>query len=109
MKLQQRHAGHKVRVIAPPPGVIGQLGGKTSDYRAEIEAKVVALARKHHVSYAKSALDKWAGHVTRLVEEELDVDDPVKEALRALQRAGKISRKHMFKMMMEYVTGRPSA
>ncbi|NVD96424.1 hypothetical protein [Massilia sp. BJB1822] len=66
------------------------------------EQHIIDLAKHHKVAYAGTVRDAWAGTVTRLAGDEVK-QDPIKDLLIALQRAGKISTPEMTMLLIEYL------
>jgi hypothetical protein len=60
------------------------------------------LAEKYQVRYEPTKSDQWAHHVTRLMDEEVVLDD-VENTLVALQRAGHLSRREMVRLQAQYL------
>jgi hypothetical protein len=63
---------------------------------------IVKLAKRHHVTYANTVRDNWANAVTRLAGDEVK-QDPIKDLLVALKRAGKVSTNEMAALLIKYL------
>jgi hypothetical protein len=63
---------------------------------------IIRLAKRHHVAYANTVRDNWANAVTRLAGDEVR-QDPVKDLLIALKRAGKVSTNEMAALLINYL------
>ncbi|MBS0340429.1 MAG: hypothetical protein JSS56_07865 [Proteobacteria bacterium] len=70
-----------------------------------VEQFVRDLARKHHVSYTPTSMDRWAETVTKLAGDE-ERTGPVQDLLVALKRAGKLSTGDMAWLLVNYLRGR---
>jgi hypothetical protein len=64
--------------------------------------EICALARKHGVRYAPKPIDEWAGHVTRLAGDDVQLDE-IELLLIALQRAGHITRPDALALQARYL------
>lgn len=62
---------------------------------------VARLARKHHVSYARTAGDEWAETVTRLAGDEVRSDE-TGNLLVALKRAHKLTDREMTSLLINH-------
>jgi hypothetical protein len=60
------------------------------------------LARRNHVAYEATPIDRLANDITRLAGDEVDFD-PIEKMLVALQRAGKIDRLLMVRLQARYL------
>lgn len=67
-----------------------------------VKKYILQLAQKHHVTYKNIFQDRWANSITRLAGDEV-APDPVKDALVALKRAGKVSTDEMAKLLITYL------
>jgi hypothetical protein len=65
-------------------------------------ASIHALAERHNVVYAKTQADVWASHVTRLADDNVELD-PVELLLIALLREGHLSRPEALKLQVNYL------
>lgn len=63
------------------------------------------LAALHGVSYAPTAVDRWAETVTRLAGDEVR-SGPVQDLLVALKRAGKLTKDDMAELLVNYLRER---
>jgi len=62
---------------------------------------VVRLARKHHITYARTTGDEWAETVTRLAGDEVRSDD-IANLLVALKRAHKLTDREMTSLLIHH-------
>ena len=62
---------------------------------------VARLARKHHVTYARTTGDEWAETVTRLAGDEVRSDDTA-NLLVALKRAHKLTDREMTSLLINH-------
>lgn len=62
---------------------------------------VASLARKHHVTYARTAGDAWAETVTRLAGDEVQ-SDATADLLVALKRAHKLTDREMMSLLINH-------
>lgn len=62
---------------------------------------VARLARKHHISYARTTGDEWAETVTRLAGDEVRSDDTA-NLLVALKRAKKLTDREMASLLIHH-------
>lgn len=62
---------------------------------------VARLARKHHISYARTAGDEWAETVTRLAGDEVRSDE-TGNLLVALKRAHKLTDREMTSLLINH-------
>jgi hypothetical protein len=58
-----------------------------TESKAEIANRIRMLAREHGVAFEGTPLDRWAGQITRLAGDAVDLD-PIEDLLTALVRAG---------------------
>jgi hypothetical protein len=65
-------------------------------------ATVRALADRRHVRYAATALDAWAGQVTRLAGDDVQLDE-IEQLLIALQRGGHLTRAQSLAIQVRYL------
>lgn len=65
-------------------------------------AAIRALAERHRVSYAQTATDVWAHHVTRLAGDDVALDE-IELLLIALQRSGHLSRPEALRLQVNYL------
>ena len=85
------------------------IGGKSVIYvpqPLQIPAKgisqfVARLARKHHITYARTTGDAWAETVTRLAGDEVRSDDTA-NLLVALKRAHKLTDREMTSLLIHH-------
>jgi len=63
---------------------------------------VRALADRHNVRYARTALDAWADQVTRLAGDDVRLDE-IEQLLIALQRAGHLNRPEALALQVRYL------
>jgi hypothetical protein len=70
--------------------------------RSPTAVYVQELAEQYHVVYQPTATDHLAHHITRLADDDVDVD-PVEQMLMALQRAGRIDRAKMIELQARYL------
>ncbi|MFK8256959.1 hypothetical protein ACFL9S_04145 [Erwinia sp. AnSW2-5] len=71
----------------------------------DVARYVLELARYHNVSYSYNAMDQWANAVTRLAGDEVK-HDGIEDLLVALKRAGKISKKDVAVLAVNYLRER---
>jgi hypothetical protein len=64
--------------------------------------RIRSLARKHHVTYARTQSDALAHHITRLAGDHVELDE-VEQLLVALQRGGYLSRVEMVQLQANYL------
>ena len=62
---------------------------------------VARLARKHHITYARTAGDEWADTVTRLAGDEVR-SDATADLLVALTRAHKLTDREMTALLINH-------
>ncbi|EMW0564206.1 hypothetical protein [Vibrio parahaemolyticus] len=67
-----------------------------------VASYVLELARFHKIAYSYNAMDQWANAVTRLAGDEVKHDD-IEDLLIALKRAGKISKKDVAMLAVNYL------
>jgi hypothetical protein len=63
---------------------------------------VASLARKHHISYQRTAGDEWAETVTRLSDDNVQSDE-TGNLLVALKRAGKLTDREMAALLVAHL------
>lgn len=63
---------------------------------------ILALAKKHGVAYTRTANDVWAQDVTRLADDDVELDG-IELLLIELQRAGHLSRPEALKLQAKYL------
>lgn len=63
---------------------------------------VSTLAKKHNITYSVNPMDKWAQTVTRLAGDVVKPDH-VEDLIIALKRAGKISKKEVATLTVNYL------
>ncbi|MDO8729459.1 MAG: hypothetical protein Q7K26_06320 [bacterium] len=63
---------------------------------------IVSLALRRDVAYVKTYSDEWAATVTRLVGDDVEMDD-IECTLIALRRAGVINTKQMGILLVAYL------
>ncbi len=69
---------------------------------ASVAEEIHALARKHDVRYSPRPIDEWAGHVTRLAGDDVQLDE-IEQLLIALQRAGHLTRPVALALQAKYL------
>lgn len=71
--------------------------------RQTATAKVIRnLAVRNRVTYQPTETDRLAGHITRLADDEVDLD-AIEKMLVGLVRAGKINRVQMVRLQARYL------
>ncbi len=60
------------------------------------------MARRYGVTYVPTPNDAWAGHITRLAGDSVELD-PIEQTLIALQRAGRLSRPRLIELQAAYL------
>ena len=64
-----------------------------------------ALARKHDVTYQSTALDALGREITRLSDDDIELDEP-ELLLLALRRGGHLSKSEATRLHMAYLRAR---
>lgn len=70
--------------------------------KQDAASAIRALAEKHRISYAETATDAWAQHVTRLAGDDVKLDE-IELLLIALQRAGHLNRRDALGFQVRYL------
>jgi hypothetical protein len=108
------HLGDQLIWIVSAPSSTSSVGeciqpnSLASDYSANrsnsktVRKYILQLAQKHHVTYKNSFQDYWARSITRLAGDEV-AQDPIKDVLIALKRAGKVSTDEMASLLIKYL------
>jgi hypothetical protein len=68
----------------------------------DVATLVRDLALKHHVSYKETASDVLAGHITRLSDDDVELDK-TQLLLLALRRAGYVSSSQALQLLGAYL------
>jgi hypothetical protein len=69
---------------------------------SKTSAAILALAKKHGVAYTRTASDLWAQDVTRLADDDVELDG-IELLLIELQRTGHLSRPEALKLQAKYL------
>jgi hypothetical protein len=63
---------------------------------------ILALAKQHGIAYTPTVDDAWAGDVTRLVDDDITLDE-IELLLIELQRGGYLSRPEALRLQATYL------
>lgn len=67
-----------------------------------VAEKVRAMAKRHKVAYAATAVDRWAETATRLAGNRVR-SGKTENLLQALHRSGKVDKKEMTKLLVQHL------
>lgn len=67
-----------------------------------LEEYIVGLAKRHSVAYAKTPHDELAEVITRLADDDVEMDD-VELLLIALERAGVLASEYVVPLHINYL------
>ena len=70
--------------------------------QSAIAARIRKMAEQHHVTYVRTSSDALAHHITRLADDDVQLDE-IEQLLIALQRNGHISRTEMVQLQAAYL------
>jgi len=76
--------------------------GAKDDIQPSARDYILRLAQRHQIASRRSFQDTWAAAVTRLAGDDV-MEDPIKDLLVALKRAGKVSATEMTTLLITYL------
>lgn len=70
--------------------------------RSATAERIRALAEQHHIAYERTATDELGQHITRLADDDAQLDD-TELLLLALERAGRITERAAVRLHADYL------